>query len=633
MHSAIGYCQWRQRIIWASDLDGLRRGIEQTLARFNEAEAAARTLSELMVVRLPEAPTLEMLETLHRLGEWVASLPEGADRKAMAGELWNQDGAGIAAIVSRGPNWRKEHDEVDANVAPSGWDADIGKIRRVIAGQGRSWLRWLNSDYRRALTEFCGLLSIPLPKTNEERLTLLDSLIRVKEHRQWFASDGDEKGRTAFGTAWRSRESDWALLHRLVEWDARGRERKLSRHRGVLVKTAEPRLLPKALTAYRENMNAGRESLVRITDILELKSAEAFGVADWNSTTLAAVRSRLESWRDSPEQLSQWIAYSVRFAELQQSGLGELLREFVADRVTPDNAAGLYRQAYCEAVLRHVWRTRPGLTRFDGKSHDNLVEEFKRLDLERIELARAEVAAAHFAGMPHDADRGEMSILRNEISKKRRHLPIRKLLKQAGHAVQAIKPLFMMSPISIAQFLEPEHLEFDIMIMDEASQVPAEDALGAVARAKQIVVVGDSKQLPPTRFFNKVMDDSPVGEDDETFNTGDIESVLGLCLARGLPQRMLRWHYRSRHPGRGSQRHAGNDRRRVAVPQRLLPQAGGATSRNGEALDPAEFPRSDARKDPVPALGAAQRRIRDTRLGRPPEEFPFRFGHHLKGDP
>lgn len=530
-----------------SDLDGLRRRIEQTLVQLNEAQAASRKLSELMAVRMPEVPTLEMLETLHRLGEWVAALPDGADRKAMAGDLWNQDVAGIASIVTRGPNWEKDHNEVDAKVAPSGWDADIGKIRRAIAGHGRSWLRWLNSDYRRAVAEFRGLLATPVPKDHAERLKLLDSLLRVKEHRQWFASGGDDKGRVAFGTAWRSRESDWALLQCLVEWDAHGREQKLNRHRGVVMKTAEPRSLPKMLTAFRESMNAGRESLARITAILELKSAEAFGFADWNSTTLAAVRNRLESWRDSPEQLSQWIAYSVRFAELQQSGLAELLREFVEGRVTPDNAVNLYRQAYCEAVLRHVWQTRPGLTRFDGKSHDNLVEEFKRLDLERIALARAEVAAAHFAGMPHDADRGEMSILRNEISKKRRHMPIRKLLKQAGHAVQAIKPVFMMSPISIAQFLEPGQLEFDIMIMDEASQVPAEDALGAVARARQIVVVGDSKQLPPTRFFHKVMDDAAVGEDDETFNTGDIESVLGLCLARGLPQRMLRWHYRSRH--------------------------------------------------------------------------------------
>src|SRR5262249_29741103 len=145
---------------------------------------------------------------------------------------------------------------------------------------------------------------------------------------------------------------------------------------------------------------------------------ESFESPDWPGTKLVAIRDRMKAWLDSPEQLSQWVAYSVRFRELQQCGLGELLKDFVSGRVSPAHARQLFRQAYCEAMLRHVWQARPGLTRFDGKSHDALVQEFRTLDQERIALARGEVAAAHYAGMPLDADRGEMSILRNEISKK-----------------------------------------------------------------------------------------------------------------------------------------------------------------------------------------------------------------------
>jgi superfamily I DNA and/or RNA helicase len=140
-----------------------------------------------------------------------------------------------------------------------------------------------------------------------------------------------------------------------------------------------------------------------------------------------------------------------------------------------------------------------------------------------------------------------MAVIYREIAKKKRHLPIRKLLHEAGHALQAIKLVFMMSPISIAQFLAPGTLEFDLLVMDEASQVTPEDALGAIARAKQIVVVGDSKQLPPTRFFTKMLGDEAFSEDDEITNTGDVESILKLCESKGLPQRMLRWHYRNRH--------------------------------------------------------------------------------------
>src|SRR5262249_4481514 len=121
-------------------------------------------------------------------------------------------------------------------------------------------------------------------------------------------------------------------------------------------------------------------------------------------------------------------------------------------------------------------------------------------------------------------------------------------LKEAGAAVQAIKPVFLMSPISVAQYLEPGSLAFDVLLIDEASQVSPVDALGAMARARQVVVVGDSKQLPPTRFFTKMLDDDGSADDeDNAVNAANLESILGLCVAQGLPQRMLRWHYRSRH--------------------------------------------------------------------------------------
>ena len=100
-----------------------------------------------------------------------------------------------------------------------------------------------------------------------------------------------------------------------------------------------------------------------------------------------------------------------------------------------------------------------------------------------------------------------MAVLRREIEKKRKHKPIRQLIKEAGTAILAIKPVFMMSPISVAQYLEPGSVTFDLVMIDEASQVSPVDALGAMARAAQVVVVGDDKQLPPTRFFSKMLDD------------------------------------------------------------------------------------------------------------------------------
>jgi len=123
------------------------------------------------------------------------------------------------------------------------------------------------------------------------------------------------------------------------------------------------------------------------------------------------------------------------------------------------------------------------------------------------------------------------------------------LLERAGPVIQQIKPIFLMSPLSVAQFLKPGAMSFDLLVVDEASQIEPVDALGAVARCRQMVVVGDERQLPPTRFFAKLTgNDDDRDEDDEvTFQARDAESILDLCLAKGLPHRMLNWHYRSKH--------------------------------------------------------------------------------------
>ncbi|MGD9856798.1 MAG: DUF3320 domain-containing protein, partial [Planctomycetaceae bacterium] len=203
---------------------------------------------------------------------------------------------------------------------------------------------------------------------------------------------------------------------------------------------------------------------------------------------------------------------------------------------------------YCEAAMRRVLAERSEIARFDGVSQNRLVEEFRRLDQERILLARKEVAAAHYNRLPAGGDAGEVGIIRGEARKKRKLRALRRLLADAGHAVQAIKPVFMMSPTSVAQFLEPGILSFDLLVIDEASQVRPVEALGAILRSRQVVVVGDNRQLPPTAFFDRVVDGDDEDEREQTgIEAADVESILDLCVARNIPQRMLRWHYRSRH--------------------------------------------------------------------------------------
>lgn len=189
------------------------------------------------------------------------------------------------------------------------------------------------------------------------------------------------------------------------------------------------------------------------------------------------------------------------------------------------------------------------LTPYAMASHENARQRFIDLDKKIIERRGEQIAhqvsqwkVPQGVRPVYVRDWTEKYLLDREIAKKKRHIPIRQLLRRAAKALQALKPCFMMSPLSVAQYLEPGKISFDLVIMDEASQIRPEDALGAIARTSQVVVVGDENQLPPTTFFERI--NETIEEEDET--AMDIESILDRC--NNLFQRKrLKWHYRSEH--------------------------------------------------------------------------------------
>ncbi|MEX6508122.1 DUF4011 domain-containing protein [Jiella sp. M17.18] len=140
----------------------------------------------------------------------------------------------------------------------------------------------------------------------------------------------------------------------------------------------------------------------------------------------------------------------------------------------------------------------------------------------------------------------EMALVQNEIAKQSRHIPIRQLIERAGTALQALKPVLMMSPHALAQYAPPGTLDFDLVVIDEASQMKPEFSIGALARGAQYVIVGDQKQLPPTDFFSGQEEGDEA--EDEAGAADNAESILDLASARIPHKRRLRWHYRSQHP-------------------------------------------------------------------------------------
>ncbi|MBK8412239.1 MAG: hypothetical protein IPL19_30225 [Sandaracinaceae bacterium] len=252
------------------------------------------------------------------------------------------------------------------------------------------------------------------------------------------------------------------------------------------------------------------------------------------------------------EQLSPWLAYLRARAALWSAG-GDQLRVVVEtdSRVDTSNIDKVAELVVFASLAKQVFDEHPDLRRHEGFAHTTLREKFCEYDTQIMKLHEAQLAsridARHIPEGVKGAvvkNRTELALLSHELSKQRAHIPIRQLVNRAGGALRGIKPCFMMSPRSVAQYLEAGRHDFDIVIMDEASQLRPEDAIGAIARGRQAVIVGDSRQLPPTSFFTG----TGVNEDDEEeFVVETKESILDLAKTAYRPVRQLRWHYRSKH--------------------------------------------------------------------------------------
>jgi very-short-patch-repair endonuclease len=350
-------------------------------------------------------------------------------------------------------------------------------------------------------------------------------------------------GAASFGSRWRGENSDWTSLGATIDWVASNGDIRL-----LTSRVSERQELAEAAHAASE---AGDTAAIQLGDILDYLKANrevVLGAESVNDAAMELVRSKIDRWIANDEQLSKWTAYKGRSLEASEAGVAPVVERLDDGRVAPAEVISFFEMAFYEAILRHQHQQDTELARFDGEVHGRLVSEFANLDKSRMALSRLEVVRAHHKKIPAVMGIGPVGVLRGEMAKKSRHMPIRQLMQRAAPAIQALKPVFMMSPLSIAQFLPPGLFDFDLLVMDEASQIQPVDALGAVARAKQVVVVGDERQLPPTRFFAKMTSGgSEEDNDQDGAQVSDIESILGLFSARGLPQRMLRWHYRSRH--------------------------------------------------------------------------------------
>lgn len=271
---------------------------------------------------------------------------------------------------------------------------------------------------------------------------------------------------------------------------------------------------------------------------LELREEDAEG--EWIDAQL----DLCEHIRDHKDAIKDWVVFNAAAKETEDAGLSEVIAMYKAG-LPHEEVIPLYRKSMLRSLIGYVIDGNDTLNTFSGSLFNEKIEQFKQLENELTELSKKEIFYRLAANVPDftsaAANSSELGILQRAIRSGGRGIGIRKLFDDLPNLLPRLCPCMLMSPISAAQYLSTDRKPFDVVVFDEASQLPTCKAVGVLARGENAVIVGDPKQMPPTSFFasNTV--------DEDNLDVEDLESILDDCLALNMPQTHLLWHYRSRH--------------------------------------------------------------------------------------
>lgn len=326
--------------------------------------------------------------------------------------------------------------------------------------------------------------------------------------------------------------------------------------------------MSEALTTATAQGETRDNELAYVKTVLPLAALLPTGTT-LEKTLLSSLRARVDELLAQLPLLSRWVGFQEQVAHCRSLGLDSLLDIALHQPSPLTDLDRCFERRFAILWLDTVRAESAGLRQFDGRTHEGVISRFRDLDAQHATLARKEViarvAGRRALAFDHTQDAAQqraMTELIREVGKKR-HPAIRAIVRRTAPAILAIKPCWLMSPLSISQYIEEAAPIFDVVIFDEASQVCPEDAICAIARGKQLIVVGDNKQLPPTRFFTKTFADdmSEEEEEEESAESMRTESILDECHGANFPEYALKWHYRSQDESliAFSNRHFYND--------------------------------------------------------------------------
>jgi superfamily I DNA and/or RNA helicase/very-short-patch-repair endonuclease len=531
-----------------------------------EAVGRLKTLAEKLKARCEKfaeeigatrALTVAQAETLCEIAEALTQSP-GAGQSFLMTDKWNSLSSDIVELLVRGVRYEQLSRSISALFKQQLLGEDFEDNLVKFRDNSKLVFRFVIPEFWKQRRYFRDFRKPGYrPKSNDEFIDDLEKALQCRED-MLFILKKDQRGREAFGDKWQGLDSNWVELRIFAEW--------LVTIRGFIV---EELLGPKGILLAAKGRVDAEPILTSISEVRQLiddlkeQAALVCDLGRFDSLRAAYLvpQVEIEVLADWASNLSNNIRKVHELIALNQSkescsnGLtGPFFLRFCEQGFDVQFLEAAFRRCFLRHWLDLCYSERPVLAKFQPTRHEQIIREFRILDDKVIELAkqrlRHNLCRTRDKQLNSSELQEELLILQKQI-RARSKLPLRKLFKHVPNVIKSIKPCFMMSPLSVAQFVDSTSEPFDLVIFDEASQITSEDAVGSIVRGRQLAVVGDTKQLPPTNFFaTQLADEGATGataDERDELQIVDLSSVLDNCLASRFTVRRLKWHYRSRH--------------------------------------------------------------------------------------
>ena len=556
------------------------QGHRKTLGKITLSEALTGVEQVLTVQRLRERWRKTATELEVSLGQRFEGKATDWERVAedltMARSIvsrWNGSTSALGGLLAEGSGSRTRSDLVesrsnllDAIAAFKEAGATINDGRFVSPSQkletNATVLNYALGPLRRIAQSTETLyerLTNPISGTGQLRdlLNYGIELMQARERYEQLESGLAEK----FGSFFDGAETDWNAIESALDWVSRFLDAINGPPSESLLKHAtEPQPSDEYKRRYQEAnsaLQAFREAISKVDVRFDSSPTQ------WQSWDVAPF-DELETWAtdlsEHTGEAASWVEYRDAARALDEHlgyGATTALRARTDDA---EDVPDIVRRRVFSSWLEEIYTEEPEFRNFTRVDHEEVRARFRRLDQAQPVAARQQVRERVFARYPAQDNiplqAGQLALLQGEVSKRSRQLSVRNLISRIPNLLLRIKPCFLMSPLAVSQYLtrdpsESEHVQFDTVIFDEASQVWPEEALPAIERAQQVIVAGDGEQLPPSDFFQSTgtSDDDAQGDGDGDDAFEGRESVLDVLVGqrgRNVAESYLKVHYRSR---------------------------------------------------------------------------------------